>query len=449
MLVEVADGKGGLFGDMPGLFSPLLNPILQSGFVAIFVIFFLLQREDLRNRVIKLAGRGDLLKSTEALNDAASKLSKMFVASALINLAFGVLVGIALLLLGVPSAILWGIFAVLMRFIPYVGAALSALFPVAIAIAVSPGWALPAAVIALFVVLEIIVSQIVEPVAFGHSSGLSPVAVIASAAFWVAIWGPVGLILSTPLTICLVVLGRHVEGLRFFEVLLGTTAPLTPAETFYQRLLAGDRQEAADQIQNWLRTDTMVGFIDSVAVPVLRLADSDRIERRVDDDKLAQIAHQFSDVLEDGFVPDAIEAGRRDFSGLVLVPAPGVINFAATVALSASLSAAGISHKMLDEDAASPLVANAEIFREAKAVYLCFLSEPTADKLSFVTRRMRGKVQADALRPAYWLSASNPESIHSQCGIAGEAATFNALDAVSSKLVNETPSQATQVANSA
>src|SRR5205085_3088426 len=225
------------------IIQPLLDPLVTTGVVVIFVIFFLLQREDLRDRLIRLAGSHDLQRTTEAIDDGAQRLSRYFLAQLALNMLFGVIVGTGLALIGVPNPLLFGIMAAILRFVPYIGGFLSGTFPVALAIAVDPGWSMALITIGFFLVVEPLIGQVIEPLVYGHSTGLSPVAVILAATFWTWLWGPVGLLLSTPLTVCLSVLGRHIEWLNFLDVLLGDDPPLTPAQAFYQRALAGDIDE--------------------------------------------------------------------------------------------------------------------------------------------------------------------------------------------------------------
>ena len=241
----------------------------------IVAIFVLLQREDLRDRLIRLFGSSDLHRTTAAMNDAARRLSRYFLTQFGINAAFGIIIGIGLALIGVPSPLLWGTFGVLLRFVPYIGAPLSAIVPLALAAAVEPGWSMVLWTAGLYLCTEAIMGQVVEPLLYGHSTGLSPFSVVVSATFWTWLWGPIGLILSTPLTLCLVVLGRHVERLEFLDVILGDRPALTPVESFYQRLLAGDPDEARDQAEQLLRDRPLSSYYDEVAVKGLQLATID------------------------------------------------------------------------------------------------------------------------------------------------------------------------------
>lgn len=255
--------------------EPIVSPLTTVGIVLVVVIFLLMQREDLRDRMIRLFGSSDLHRTTLAMDDAASRLSTYFLTQLGINAAFGVIVGLGLWAIGVPSPILWGVFALLMRFVPYIGSAISALLPLALAAAVAPGWSMVAWTGGLFLVTETTMGQIVEPLLYGHSTGLSPFAVIVSALFWAWLWGPIGLILSTPFTVLLVVLGHHVEHLEFLDVLLGDRPALTPIENFYQRILAGDPDEARDHAEKLLKDRSLIAYYDDVALKGLQLASND------------------------------------------------------------------------------------------------------------------------------------------------------------------------------
>ena len=189
--------------------GPVLEPLAQAGLVVVLVIFMLIKREDLRNRVIGLLGHGRLTGTTHVLADAAQRLSRFLLTQVLINLGFGVLFAFGLFFIGVPYAFLWGFLAVVLRFVPYIGSVVAVAFPLILAFAIAPGWTQPILVAALFAVLELITANVVEPLLFGHGTGVAPIALLVAAAFWTWVWGPIGLVLSTPLTVCLVVLGQH------------------------------------------------------------------------------------------------------------------------------------------------------------------------------------------------------------------------------------------------
>jgi predicted PurR-regulated permease PerM len=255
--------------------GPIVEPLTTVGIVLVVVIFLLLQREDLRNRLIRLFGSGDLHRTTVALDDAAARLGTYFLAQLGMNATFGVIIGVGLWFIGVPNPLLWGVFSALMRFVPYIGAFISGIFPVALAAAVDPGWSMVIATAALFLIAEPIFGQVVEPLLYGHSTGLSPFAVIVSTLFWGFLWGPIGLILATPFTVCLVVLGRHVDSLEFLDIMLGDRPPLTPIENFYQRMLAGDPDEVRDLAEAMLKERSLSSYYDEVALKGLQLAAND------------------------------------------------------------------------------------------------------------------------------------------------------------------------------
>ena len=296
--VEVRQPDPGALQSLQALISPLLHPLATTGIIIIFVIFILLQREDLRNRLIRLAGSRDLQRTTAALDDAARRLSRLFLFQLLLNGSFGVAIGVGLWLIGIPSAILWGILAGVLRFVPYIGAVISAAFPLALAVAVDPSWSMLVWTLALFLVVEPVVGHVVEPMVYGHSTGLSPVAVVASATFWTALWGPIGLVLATPLTVCLVVLGRHVERLEFLDVMFGDRPALSPPEIFYQRMLAGDPTEAADKAEEFLKERSLASYYDEVALKGLQLAQVDADRGVLSDERLAKIRDAVSELVE-------------------------------------------------------------------------------------------------------------------------------------------------------
>ncbi|MFC3127711.1 AI-2E family transporter [Pseudoroseomonas globiformis] len=292
--------------------TPLMGPLAQAGIVLLVSIFVLLRREDLRDRLIRLFGATDLHRTTIAMDDAAYRLSRFFLAQLTINIAFGAAIGLGLLLIGLPSPLLWGILAALLRFVPYVGAILGALLPIALAAAVDPGWSLMLWTIALFLALEPVIAHVVEPLVYGHSTGMSPVSVVIATIFWSWIWGPIGLIIATPLTLCLVVMGRHVQRFEFLDVLLGDRPALTPVENFYQRALAGDPDEAEEQAELLLRDRPLSAYYDEVALRGLALAAADVRRGLVTPPQLERIREavtELSDALEDH--PDSVPVPTR------------------------------------------------------------------------------------------------------------------------------------------
>ena len=321
--VEVLQPDPGALESLQSLISPLLHPLATTGIIVIFVIFILLQREDLRNRLIRLAGSHDLQRTTAALDDAANRLSRLFLIQFLLNGSFGIIIGSGLWLIGVPSAILWGILAAVLRFVPYIGAAIAAAFPLALAVAVDPTWSMLLWTLALFVVVEPIVGHVIEPMVYGHSTGLSPVAVVASATFWTALWGPIGLVLATPLTVCLVVLGRHVESLEFLDVMFGDRPALSPPEIFYQRMLAGDPTEASEKAEEFLKERSLSSYYDEVALKGLQLAQADAERGALDPERLIKIRDAVSEFASN--ISEQDDRSRAEVSATTDVEATSAV----------------------------------------------------------------------------------------------------------------------------
>jgi predicted PurR-regulated permease PerM len=281
------------------LAGTLLPPLATAGIVLLIVVFILLQREDLRDRLIRLFGSTDPQRATSTLTDAANRLSRYFLRQVIINSAYGTLVGLLLWALGMPSPLAFGLLAGLMRFVPYVGVFIAAAPPLFVAAAIDPGWTSFFIVLAIFAVGEFTMGQVVEPLVFGHGTGVSPVAVVISTVFWTWLWGPLGLILAMPMTVCLAVLGRHIEGLKFFDVLLGDQPALTPEESFYHRALAGDPAEITYHAELSLKDKSLQCYLDEVALPALRLAEHDLARGSLAEDQTEKIAATVKEMLDD------------------------------------------------------------------------------------------------------------------------------------------------------
>jgi predicted PurR-regulated permease PerM len=297
--VEIRKPEPRAFEILQSVLGTVLPPLATAGIVILFVIFILLQREDLRDRLVRLMGASDMQRTTATMNDAATRLSRYFMRQVLINSAYGTFIASGLWAIGVPSPIVWGILAMLMRFVPYVGPFIAAAPPVLLAAVVEPGWTMVLLTGGLFLVSELIMGQVIEPLVYGHGTGLSPIAVILSTVFWTWLWGPLGLLLAMPLTVCLVVLGRHVEGLNFLEVLLGDKPALTPAQGFYQRALIGDSAEATYQAEVCLKEGRpLVDYLDDVALAGLNLAEHDAERGSLDADNLENIEETVDEMMD-------------------------------------------------------------------------------------------------------------------------------------------------------
>jgi predicted PurR-regulated permease PerM len=445
--VEVLQPDPGTLENLRSLIAPLVSPLATTGIIVIFVIFILLQREDLRNRLIRLAGTHDLQRTTAALDDAAGRLSRLFLNQLLINSSFGVLIGVGLWIIGVPSPALWGILAAVLRFVPYIGSFIAAAFPLTLAVAVDPGWSMLIWTAILFFVTEPIIGQVVEPMVYGRSTGLSPVAVVVSATFWTALWGPIGLVLATPLTVCLVVLGRHVERLAFLDVMFGDRPALSPPEIFYQRMLAGDPTEAAEKAEQFLKERSLSSYYDDVALKGLQLAQMD-LDREVLDvsrllrirDTVVEFTSDLSDQTDhepiDGQATDDVEAvaaveqvaTKPAYSDLAVLQAVDLkpewtgenpilciagrtpLDEAAAVMMSHLCKVHGLSARVEGSDALS----TANIFgldvNGVSIVCLSYLSSANSAHMRYAVRRLRRKVPRAKIVLAVWMSGEQSDA---------------------------------------
>lgn len=279
--------------------APLLGPLGTGALVSLLVICMLLQREDLRSRLIRLIGQGRIGATTRAMDDAGARVSRYLLMQLLVNVTYGIAIAVGLYFIGVPNAVLWGVFATVMRFIPYIGAWIAAVFPIMLSLAVSTSWTMPLLTIGLFVVLELLSNNLMEPWLYGSSTGVSSIALIVAAVFWTWLWGPVGLVLATPLTVCLVVMGRHVPRLRFLSIVLSDEEALTPAEECYHRLLAGDLNEAGELVDSYVKTNSLTALYDSVLIPVVTSAEMDHRREALDDEQRAAVEQGVRDIVED------------------------------------------------------------------------------------------------------------------------------------------------------
>jgi predicted PurR-regulated permease PerM len=414
--VEVRQPDPGALSTLGAIIQPLISPLTTTGIVVIFVVFVLLQREDLRNRLVRLAGSADIQRTTAALDDAGKRLSKLFLTQIAFNAVFGLAIGVGLEFIGVPSAPLWGLIAMIMRFVPYIGALISAVFPLILAAAVGSGWQMLLLTAALFVVLELLAGQVLEPLIFGHSSGLSPVSIILSASFWTWLWGPVGLVLATPLTVCLVVLGRHVDRLQFLDIMLGDRPPLTPPQLAYQRMLAGDPIEAVEQAHEYLQDSSLEDYYDAVLLKGLRLAEADRQLGHLDEDRLNRIVSTVEELvaeLETHRDVQAAEPGLPDLSAspgaaiameqatsqhalvpeqqilppsVVCIPGTGRLDEATALVLAQLLRHRGTGAIAERTNALSMSKLSSPELANAALTCVCYLSQPSAAKIQHAVR---------------------------------------------------------------
>lgn len=297
--------------------QPVWGSIQAVGIVLLVLIFVLLEHESLRDRFIRIVGATDIRAATVALNDAGERLSRFSVSQFSVNLGFGITVWAALSLLHVPQAMLFGTLAGVMRFVPYVGAAITALLSAAFAFVVDPGWSLAAYTLAVFILLDLVVGQLVEPHLYGHATGLSPLSVVVAAIFWSSLWGPIGLVLSVPLTLCLVVAGRHVKALGILELLLSDAQALTLPQKFYQRALSGDALEIIAAARTFLKHGSLAEYCDAVLIPALHLARLDADTVPTSNDQQLRIRRVVVEVVTT-LSNEGLHLTRRRYRGSVL-----------------------------------------------------------------------------------------------------------------------------------
>jgi predicted PurR-regulated permease PerM len=440
--VEIHQPDPGPFELIQRVSAPLLRPLTTGGIVIVFVVLFLLQREDLRDRFIRLAGARDLQRTTRALDDAGRRLSRYLVTQTALNASFGFFIGLGLMLIGVPNFLLWGFLAMLLRYVPYIGPVIAAGFPLVLALAA-----------ALFLVAEMVTGQILEPVLYGHSTGLSAVAVVIAAAFWTWLWGPVGLLLSTPLTLCLVVLGRYVERLAFLDVALGDRPALSPEEGFYQRVLAGDPDEAADQAEAFLKTRPLSAYYDEVAMKGLALAQHDVNHGTLERQRRIWIRDAVTGVIDDLAEYDDAWPERKEepeegednppalppvlaaddlapeWRGLpvLCVAGRGALDEAAASMLRQLLDKHGIGARAIASEAAS----TANLFQlDVAGVQLALLSylEPGGlTNARYLVRRLRRKLPRARIVLGFW-------TLDAEAAAALDAVTATGCDAVVNSL---------------
>ena len=328
----------------------LLGSLTTAGLTLLFTVFLLVQYQDMRDRIVKIAGTDNMSLTVAALNDAGSRLSQLFLAQALLNTGFGIFTGVALTIIGVPNAPLWAIATALLRFVPYIGGILAAIPPIILAAAVDPGWTMMIATTLVFAVGEPLMAHIVEPLVLGKRSGLSPLALIVAASFWTLVWGPIGLVLAAPLTMTIVVLGQYLPRFEFVTVLLGDAPPLSPSEEFYHRLLSSDAAAAYDQLMGDAENGSLSTTCDRIAIPALRQAARDLKAARLDEEQMEELRTtviDLSDLVADEIASNRLQAGKgapvRDAddkaSPIVLLPARGAVDEIAARFIADLLSA--------------------------------------------------------------------------------------------------------------
>ncbi len=379
---------------LSSLVLPLISPVATIGLVFVVVIFMLLEQDELRDRFIRLVGSNDLHRTTELLEEAGGRVANYLVMQLLVNTIYALPIGIGLWFIGVPNALLWGMLTLVLRFVPYIGSVLAAAFPLFLAFAVSPGWEAVLWTAALFGMVELVTSNVIEPWLYGSRTGVSPLAIIIAAIFWTFIWGTPGLVLSTPLTVCLVVLGRHVPQFELFGILFGDEPVLEPKARLYQRLLAGDAVEATSRAEEELEEMPLADFYEKVGLPALQLGQLD-LDRGLltaeQQDRLASAAMAMIEDLEIVATEElaarvgAVNTGVK----VVCIGGRSRLDEVSAAILAQTLRSYGIDGQVQSRLGLTTGRSHPSDFAGAHCVMLCFL-DPNPSRVSLIhLRRLR------------------------------------------------------------
>ncbi len=411
MLVELARPRTSALTVARTIVEPILGPLETTFIVLIVAVFILMQKEDLRDRFIRVFGAADLHRTTLALDEAGERLSRFFISQLGLNACFGLVVGLGLWAIGVPTPALWGGLAALLRFVPYIGPVLAVVPPLALGAAIDPGWSTAITVALLFVVVEPLTAYVVEPLLYGHSTGLSPASVIVAAIFWTWLWGPIGLILSTPLTLCLVVMGRHVKSLEFFDVLLGDRPPLSAVDTFYQRILADNPDEALANAEAMLAERSLLDYYDSVVLPALKLAAADEASGKLTRERSVEMSRAMLGVIDE--LSEHADVPASD--GPTAAPAPPVTGVVACVAgrgpfddavaamLTQLLARRGLASRHVPHSAVSrEAIEQADLAGVAAAVVSYLEIEGVPTRLRSLVNRLRTRLPEATIIVGLW-----------------------------------------------
>lgn len=424
--VEVVQPPDNVFQILSAALIPLLKPLGKAAVVIVFVIFMLLKREDLKDRLFRMMGSGHLHMTMEALNEAGSRVSRYLLMQTLINGAMGFAVATGLFLIGLPHALLWGFLVAVLRFIPYLGPWMAASLPIALSVAVFNNWVPTVLVISLFVSLELITNNVIEPWLYGSHTGVSSFALIVAIVFWTSLWGPAGLLLSTPLTVCLVVLGKYVPQLSFLNVLLGDDPGLDPQMRLYQRLVAANREEADELVDDFLKEKDLPALYDELLIPMLVLAERDRIEGGLSEERHTSLLESVREIGEER----ADRADQKPADGPL--PSGAALKLlclpARTVAdeISAMLFAR-LSQKLHHVEASylSSTSLLGEMLNQVEAlnpdiVCICSLSPSAVSKARYALTRIQTRFQNVQVLVGLWLTREGLEKAKERLESAGK-----------------------------
>jgi len=379
--------------------APILAPLGVAAMVAVFVIFILLQREDLRDRIIHLVAHGKLQLTTQALDEAGERVSRYLLAQLIVNVLYGVPVWLGLWWIGIPNAFLWGLLSALLRFLPYLGPWIAAAFPILISLAISNTWQEPLLTVSLFVAMEIISNNIVEPWLYGSSTGLSSIAIIVSAVFWTWLWGAPGLLVATPLTVCIAVLGKYIPEWRFLDVLLGDRPPIAPHERLYQRLLALDEIESEQIVIKYLKEKPDDNVWDMLFFPVLLQIDADIHSGTLEED-LGKDIHELFEELIAGCGTPSDKLPQP--SSILLLPARNEMDELSALMLQRSLLLKGVEITLISSDSFSKQMVSEAIRQNPTVICICTASPSSSLHATWLIKKIHAELPGTSLIAACW-----------------------------------------------
>lgn len=447
--VEVVNGNEGKIEFLRGVLAPIFG---TAGLVVLLLIFMLLRREDLRNRILRLVGRGRITASSRAMDEAGTNVARYLLMQLVVNVTYGIPVMIGLYFIGVPNAVLWGSLCTVLRFIPYVGPWIGALLPILMSLAVSPGWLAPILTISLFIVLELISNNIAEPVLYGSSTGVTPIALIIAALGWTWLWGPVGLVLATPITVCLVALGRHVPRLAFLSIILSDEEPLTPAEECYQRMQRSGDADEFDFVETYLKSHPVESLFESVLIPMVSASETDFHAELLDKDALDSVQLRIGSLIEEVDLRHRINHPELDRIA-ESEAAPGILCVPANARrdeLAGEMVVSLLHRKGLAAASASATLVSGELLEwvgkaEADAICITAVAPTTIYHARYLCRKLRSRFIDLPLVIALWGIGGESEDIVGMLKECGASEVVRSVGDAASRLAayaNASPKKA-------
>jgi hypothetical protein len=423
------------FSLFPVVAVPLIETLLTLAFILVLIVFIMMRKEDLRDRLLHAAGRGQSALTATALDEAGERILKLMLRQLGVNVGFGVLFGTGLAMIGIPYAFLWGFLGGLLRFIPYVGTAFALLFPLTLSFAVFEGWAHSLGVVVLFLCLELVIANVVEPLLFSHSAGASPIALLVAAAFWTWLWGPIGLVLSAPLTVCLAVLGRHVPQLKLFDILLSPRPMLPSSARYYHRILAHDRDAAMLLLEEALGQHSVEMVCDQLLIPALAMVRQDVASGDLTDTDGQELYQAMRDLFEAVVPPppavrdEAPAKSQAERRRLRVCPARGADDALAAEYLEYALNAVGWPVEVVGPDKVSAVVAEDGPGGQAPVVCVIAVAPGGVSELRGHCKRLRARAPGVKILAGWWGQEDHPKQVRDYLTAAGaDTVAFTILD---------------------